>query len=113
GGASASQQSSSSNVSAAREAYERGLDYYSRSRQDSANATFLTPAIESFEEAVRLDPGYAEAYAKLAEARFWWATLDASDAARRTAFETALDRAVQLNPNLPEVRAAQALRMDH
>ena len=94
-------------------AYERGLDYYRRSRQDSANAPFLGPAIEAFEEAVRLDPRYAQAFAKLAEARFWWSTLDPSDESRLALFNQALDSAVALDPTLPEVRAAQALRLDH
>lgn len=100
-------------VDAARDAFDRGLDYYRRSREDSANAPFLVPAIKAFEEAVRLDPSYAQAFAKLAEARFWWATLDQSDASRVAAFDQALDSAVALNPTLPEVRAAQALRLDH
>ena len=100
-------------VDAARDAFDRGLDYYRRSREDSANAPFLVPAIEAFEEAVRLDPAYAQAFAKLAEARFWWATLDQSDASRMAAFNQALDSAVVLGPTLPEVRAAQALRLDH
>ncbi len=100
-------------VPEAQEAYVRGLDYYRRSRQDSTNAPFLAPAIQAFEEAVRLDPNYAQAFAKLAEARFWWATLDPSDESRTALFEQALDRALLLDPNLPEVRAAQALRLDH
>lgn len=102
-----------SDVPAARDAYVRGLDYYRRSRQDSANAPFLAPAIEAFEEAVRLDPRYAQAFAKLAEARFWWATLDQSDDSRMMLFNQALDSAVFLDPTLPEVRAAQSLRLDH
>ena len=100
-------------VPAAREAFVRGLDYYRRSREDSANAPFLAPAIAAFEEAVKLDPGYAQAFAKLAEARFWWATLDQSDESRMASFDQALDSAIALNPGLPEVRAAQALRLDH
>ena len=100
-------------VPAARDAFVRGLDYYRRSREDSANAPFLAPAIAAFEEAVRLDPQYAQAFAKLAEARFWWATLDQSDEARMASFDQALDSAIALDPTLPEVRAAQALRLDH
>ncbi len=110
--ASAARPSPATSVPAAREAYVRGLDYFRRSRQDSANAQFLTPAIEAFEEAVRLDPRYAQAFARLAEARFWWAALDPSDERRASLFNQALDSAVALDPNLPEVRAAQALRMD-
>lgn len=106
-------QTSTTTVPAAREAYMRGLDYYRRSRQDSANAPFLAPAIEAFEEAIRLDPSYAQAFAKLAEARFWWATLDQSDESRMALFSQALDSAIALDPTLPEVRAAQALRLDH
>jgi serine/threonine protein kinase len=107
------QPGSATDVPAAREAYVRGLDYYRRSRQDSANASFLTPAIEAFEEAVRLDPRYAQAFARLAEARFWWAALDPADQRRASLFNQALDSAMALDPNLPEVRAAQALRMDY
>ncbi|MCR4340730.1 MAG: serine/threonine protein kinase [Gemmatimonadaceae bacterium] len=105
--------SPATSVPAAREAYVRGLDYFRRSRQDSANAPFLTPAIEAFEEAVRLDPRYAQAFARLAEARFWWAALDPADQRRASLFNQALDSAIALDPNLPEVRAAQALRLDH
>lgn len=111
--AAAEVSSPATSVPAAREAYARGLDYFRRSRQDSANAQFLTPAIEAFEEAVRLDPGYAQAFARLAEARFWWAALDSSDPRRAALFNQALDSAIALDPTAPEVRAAQALRMDH
>lgn len=110
---SAAQPTAITTVPAAREAYVRGLDYFRRSRQDSANAQFLTPAIEAFEEAVRLDPRYAQAFARLAEARFWWAALDPADRRRASLFNQALDSAVALDPNLPEVRAVQALRMVH
>lgn len=113
GEATAAQPASATAVPAAREAYVRGLDYFRRSRQDSANAPFLTPAIEAFEEAVRLDPRYAQAFARLAEARFWWAALDPADQRRASLFNQALDSAIALDPNLPEVRAAQALRMEH
>jgi hypothetical protein len=110
---SAAQPAAATTVPAAREAYVRGLDYFRRSRQDSANAQFLTPAIEAFEEAVSLDPRYAQAFARLAEARFWWAALDPSDPRRASLFNQALDSAIALDPSLPEVRAAQALRMTH
>jgi len=109
----AAAQNGDTDVPAARDAYARGVDYFQRSRQDSANAPFLAPAIEAFEEAARLDPRYAQAFAKLAEARFWWATLDPTDASRMALFNEALDSAIAINPGLPEVRAAQALRLDH
>lgn len=105
--------SGDTDVPAARDAYARGVDYFQRSRQDSANAPFLAPAIQAFEDAVRLDPRYAQAFAKLAEARFWWATLDPSDPTRMALFNQALDSAIAIDPNLAEVRAAQALRLDH
>ncbi len=111
--AGAATQSGGTDVAAARDAYARGVDYYQRSRQDSANAPFLTPAIQAFEEAVRLDPRFAQAFTKLAEARFWWATLDPSDESRMALFNQALDSAIAIDPDLAEVRAAQALRLDH
>lgn len=112
-GASADSASGDTDIPAARDAYARGVDYFQRSREDSANAPFLAPAIQAFEEAGRLDPNYAQAFAKLAEARFWWATLDPSDESRMALFNQALDSAAAIDPDLPEVRAAQALRLDH
>ncbi len=64
-------------------------------------------AVEAFQEAVQLDPGYALAHAKLAYATIWGSRLSprqALDAAR-----IAARRALQLAPNLAEAHMAEGL----
>jgi hypothetical protein len=97
----------------AHDAYLRGLDLFRRAREANTNPSLLRQAIESYEQAVRLDPRFALAYAKLAEAKYWWASLDPRDERRAADFSSALDRAIRLDPSLPEVQAAQALRFEH
>jgi serine/threonine protein kinase len=95
------------------DAYLRGVDFFRRAREANTSPSLLSQAIESYEEAVRLDPRFALAYAKLAEAKYWWASLDPSDERRAADFDAALDRAIRLDPSLPEVQAARALRFEH
>jgi serine/threonine-protein kinase len=95
------------------DAYLRGLDFFRRAREANTSPSLLSQAIESYEQAVQLDPRFALAYAKLAEAKYWWASLDPSDELRAAEFNSALDRAIQLDPSLPEVQAARALRFEH
>jgi serine/threonine protein kinase len=112
-GTSARATAQPTNNSDASDAYLRGLDFFRRAREANTNPALLTQAIESYEQAVRMDPRFALAYAKLAEAKYWWASLDPNDERRAADFNSALDRAIRLDPSLPEVQAAQALRFEH
>jgi serine/threonine protein kinase len=96
------------------DAYLRGLDHFRRARRDDRlDPTYTARAVEAFEQATRLDPRFALAYAKLAEASFWWASLDPGDEQRAREFNAAVARAVELDPTLPETRAARALQVEH
>jgi serine/threonine protein kinase len=65
-------------------------------------------AIRSYQEAVKLDPSFAQAWARLSCAqseRYWVEALDASPA-RLAAAKDALDHALALAPDLPETHLA-------
>jgi serine/threonine protein kinase len=65
-------------------------------------------AIRSFQEAVKLDPSFAQAWAYLScvqSERYWVEALDASPA-RLAAAKDALDHALALGPDLPETHLA-------
>jgi TolB-like protein/Flp pilus assembly protein TadD len=89
---------------AAYEAYLRGVTQRAEARSESFNA-----ATQSFEEAVRLDPQFALAWAALCRmhALPYLNNRDVSPA-RRAAAERAVNEAVRLQPQLPEVQLARA-----
>ena len=65
-------------------------------------------AIRSFQEAVKLDPSFAQAWAYLSRVqseRYWGEALDPSPA-RLAAAKEALDHALALGPDLPETHLA-------
>ncbi len=85
------------------DAYLRGIALYRET-----NSVARSKAIESLEEAVRLDPNFAVAWAMLARINsglYFW-----TDAAfgRRAVAQTSLETALRLQPDLPEVQLAQA-----
>ena len=89
---------------AAYEAYLRGKALMWEGNEDAVRA-----AIQSFEEAVRLDPQFALAWAGLSNARsvgFYYG-LDSTLAARAAA-EQSLAKAEALQPELPEIQLARA-----
>jgi serine/threonine protein kinase/TolB-like protein len=91
---------------AAYDAYLRG-----RAAQRSGFSVELSAdAVRYFEEAVRLDPDYALAWARLAETfvREWNDAFDRSGTVATKAREAAA-AALRLAPNLPEAHLAQAL----
>lgn len=67
-------------------------------------------AIAHFEKAVEIDPGYALAYASLSQTNSTlssWTTVSPTELLQKA--KSALDKAIELDPNLPDVLVAQAL----
>ncbi len=88
------------------DAYLHGLAFFDRPDLLSAD---LLSAIESFEKAVRLDPNFSLAWAKLSRVHsgLFFDGDDTSPARRAAAHET-LQKALQLQPNLLETKLAEA-----
>src|SRR5437588_471039 len=86
-------------------------DAYLRGRAFTGGSPFDKPtvdgAIHSYQEAVKLDPGFALAWAYLSrrQSEYYWLGFDPSPA-RLAAAKDALDRALALDPNLPETHLA-------
>jgi TolB-like protein len=91
-------------ASAAYDAYLRGLGNLALVTETSLNA-----AAHSFQEAVRIDPQFALAWAKLCRAHsmIYFNYFDRSQA-RRTAAANSLAEALRLQPKLPEAQLAKA-----
>jgi TolB-like protein/tetratricopeptide (TPR) repeat protein len=96
---------------AAYDAYLRGLDFASR---PGANPADYRKAAEAFEEAVRLDPKFAEAWARLARssAVLAFMQIDATPAREEKA-RVAVETATQLAPGSPETLLANAYYRYH
>ena len=96
---------------AAYDAYLRGIDFGSRPGQTPAD---LRQAIALFEEAVRLDPTFAQAWAALAQenAALYFQHLDVSPA-RKEAARVATETATRLNPAAAETLLANAYYRYH
>ncbi|MEM7584513.1 MAG: protein kinase [Acidobacteriota bacterium] len=88
------------------QAYMRGLDYASRREPDPETWKL---AVQMFQRAVELDPGFALAYAELSEAHslmYHW-IIDRSPTRRESA-RAAAERALEIDPKLPEGHRALA-----
>lgn len=91
------------------ELYLRGHDYLAGALgAGDANARRI--AIDFFEQAIDLDPGFALAWAELSTAHIWLYRfyVDPSDARLRQA-KTAVDTALALDPELPGAHLARGL----
>ncbi len=86
------------------QAYLRGLDYAERSELESDTRA----AVKLFEQAVALDPEFAEAYAALGQeqASIYWMYFDHTPE-RLELSRNAIETAERLAPGLPEARAAR------
>jgi TolB-like protein/Tfp pilus assembly protein PilF len=87
------------------DAYLRGIAF----NREGNSAASADKAVKSLEEAVRLDPKFAAAWALLARihSRVFFNNLDASETRRQKA-EQALQTALRLQPDLAEAQLAQA-----
>ena len=92
------------NNTAAYDAYLRGRAFAAGSPFDKAT---VDGAIHSYQEAVKLDPHFVLAWARLSsvQSNSYWLGLDPSPA-RLAAAKDSLDRARALDPNLPETHLA-------
>ncbi|HJU67736.1 MAG TPA: protein kinase [Gemmatimonadaceae bacterium] len=88
------------------EHYLRGNEHYER----SWSRTDVETAVQMYEEALELDPDYALAHARLAQAHAWMHRLDYDlREDRLIAAKRAADRAVALDPDLPDAHVALGL----
>jgi len=92
------------NNSAAYDAYLRGRAFAGGSPFDKST---VENAIQSYQEAVKLDPNFALAWARLSseQSSSYWQGHDPSTA-RLAAAKDAADHALSLDPNLPETHLA-------
>ena len=89
----------------------RAYDFYLRGRQylRQRRRKVLATAKEMFEEAIAIDPKYAQAYAGVADScSYLYSTYDASEI-NLTEAETASRRAVELDPSLAEAHTSMGL----
>jgi serine/threonine protein kinase/Tfp pilus assembly protein PilF len=86
--------------------YLRGNEYHQRSSLEND----LKIAVSMYEKAVELDPEFALAYARLAKVHAWiyWFYYDRSEQ-RLAMAKQAVDKALQLEPDLPEGHLALGL----
>ncbi len=96
---------------AAYDAYLRGIDFASRPGQNPADEKKAT---EAFEEAVRLDPEFADAWARLARqcATLFFMQFDGTPARQERA-RVAVETATRLAPASPETLLANAYYRYH
>ena len=93
--------------SAAYEAFMKARSLLLRSSYVRVNTERI---LDSLQSAVKLDPGFADAWAQLSITNSWlyWSGFDPT-AGRLAAAKSALDRAAVLEPGLPRVQKAHAL----
>jgi len=87
------------------DAYLRGIALYG----EAGTINDISKSIQPFEEAVRLDPNFAMAWAMLARIHSLWYFGVEAKPSRQAAAQKSLEAAVRLRPDLPEVQLAQAL----
>jgi TolB-like protein/Flp pilus assembly protein TadD len=98
-------QAKPTNNPAAYDVYLRGRAFAAGSPFD--NKSNMDGTIQSYQEAVKLDPSFVLAWARLscAQSGYYWLGFDPSPG-RLAAAKDAADRALALDPNLPETHLA-------
>ncbi len=86
------------------DAYLRGIALYG----EAYTLDEISKSRQPFEEAVRLDPNFAMAWAMLARLNSGWYFWLEAKPSLRAAAQKSLDTALRLRPDLPEVQLAQA-----
>jgi serine/threonine protein kinase/Flp pilus assembly protein TadD len=89
------------------EAYDYYLRGQESSNQGPENRKNLLTSIEMFENAVKLDPRFSQAYAGLAHSHagiYWWQYDHTEERAAKS--KEAADKALQLSPDAPEAHLA-------
>jgi TolB-like protein/Tfp pilus assembly protein PilF len=90
----------------------RALELYLKARRLQPWASHNHPeARDHLERAIRMDPGFAEAHAELADGIAWllqWRTADDADGALRREALAASEEALRLDPGLAEAHVARA-----
>jgi len=91
------------------EAYDLFLQARQAHTTNKSRGIYSQEALDLLEEAVRIDPGFAQAWALLAVTHgdfYWFRTDTAPD--RLDKMKQAVDRAFELKPGMPEARLALA-----
>jgi len=87
------------------DAYLRGIALYG----EAETLDEISKSVQPFEEAVRLDPSFAMAWAMLARLNSLWYFWFEAKPSLRAAAQKSLETAMRLRPDLPEVQLAEAL----
>ncbi|CAN5782618.1 hypothetical protein BH20VER1_BH20VER1_05140 [soil metagenome] len=96
---------------AAYDAYLRGIDFSSRPGRFAVDGR---KAADAFAEAVRLDPQFAQAWARLSRScALLYVSQYVGSAARKELARTAVETATRLQPSAPETRLANAYYRYH
>jgi DNA-binding winged helix-turn-helix (wHTH) protein/TolB-like protein/Tfp pilus assembly protein PilF len=85
-------------------------EYYLRGRNSGAPNKYLL-SMQMLEKSVELDPSYAPAWMELGSAYAGHATWEGGGAAFEEKSQSAFRRALELDPDLPEVHALLAIQM--
>jgi adenylate cyclase len=91
-----------SNTEAERE-YQAGIYIWNKRKAEE-----MPQALEHFQKAIELDPGFAQAYSGLANAYLWDGNPSLAPDEKRAHVKSALQRALAIDPNLAEAHTTLA-----
>ena len=91
------------------EAYERYLQALALNRANWSEPQELAQAAALLTEAIEMDPGFALAHAMRAHVGLWQIADDGGTPEQRARIRTDIERALELQPSLPDALAARGL----